>query len=46
MPEENLHKDEDLWKLVWELFCRADYFMEQRKIIKLYETDTVSLNLS
>ena len=40
-----LDKDNELWKLVWELFCRAEFFIEQRKIVKLYETDTLSLNL-
>lgn len=41
-----LDKDGELWKLIWELYCRSEIFLTSTKSIKLFETATNSLNKS
>ncbi len=47
MQKENIHKDEVLTNIINEYNPARDYIKRQNliKIVKLYETDTLSLNL-
>lgn len=40
-----LDKDTHEWNLIWELYCRLDFFMRNTKRIKVYESSTSSLGL-
>lgn len=43
---EYLDKADPLWGLYWELYCRSALFLENPTIVKLFETENNSVNIS
>ena len=44
---EKIDKDSDLWKDVWELYCRSILFLQKRpNAAKLFESESASLTMS
>jgi hypothetical protein len=41
---EAIDRDSQLWKLLWEYYCRAQIMMNQRGMIKIYECKEMSIN--
>lgn len=42
---DELQPDDDLWKLIWEYYCRADLFMRGSGNIKVFESKDVSIGI-
>jgi len=36
---EEMPKDSELWKLVWELYCRSEHRLNIEKAVKMYENE-------
>jgi hypothetical protein len=42
---EVIDKDSELWGAIWELYCRSIQFLQRSGGAKLFESDSVSLNM-
>lgn len=43
---EEVSKDSDLWKLIWELHCRSEHALNLTNSVKLFENEKINLSLT
>jgi hypothetical protein len=42
---EKIPKDSELWRTVWDLFCRQEHFLNITNNVKIFEGEKIQLNL-
>lgn len=41
---KKIDKDDEIWMLIWELYCRSEYYLKTQKKIKLIESSKSSMS--